>query len=459
MSQSTGDVSAAAADDSLPPRDRRGWARWYGWIVGAAALVTGLGMWVIGTPADETLDPYSFGEMGRSIASGNGFEGFGSLIQRRAPLYPMTLGGIYWVFGDRDRVALLFHVVLFVGTALLVYDLGRRYFNARSGLLAGLGCAFHPLLLRYVPTLHLETQLTFLTTLMVWSTMRFYTTRTWVNGVLIGLTAALGALTKAVVVLYPLVFGVGILLAVRRARRRGRPDRAPWVPLVAMVLAMIVVIAPWTARNYRASDHFVPISTGTGDAFLRGLIFSRWEFITLQEPPYTNAENESNEYFRRLLREEGLTWEEDDYTDDRVLTEEAKRVLREEPEEVLRKTAAGVFAFWYQLTSFKNSVLVLFCAVVAWALAIVGWRRARREHVVVWPFVLPAFYLNAVLAVLLALGRYSAPVIPALLVVSGFGADALLSRVLRQRPDAPPTTGPRGATDDEHVPQDAPAPS
>ena len=96
---------------------------------------------------------------------------------------------------------------------------------------------------------------------------------------------------------------------------------------------------------------------------------------------------------------------------------------------MVRKTAVGVFAFWYQLTSLKNSLLVLFCAVVAWALAIVGWRRARRDQLVVWPFVLPAFYLNAVLAVLLALGRYSAPVIPALLVVSGFGADALLSRV------------------------------
>ena len=68
--------------------------------------------------------------------------------------------------------------MLFAGTALLAFDLGRRYFNRRTGLIAGLFCAFHPLLLRYVPSLHLETLLTFLVTLMVWCSLRFYFNRT-----------------------------------------------------------------------------------------------------------------------------------------------------------------------------------------------------------------------------------------------------------------------------------------
>jgi hypothetical protein len=38
------------------------------------------------------------------------------------------------------------------------------------------------------------------------------------------------------------------------------------------------------------------------------------------------------------------------------------------------------------------------------------------------------FYLNVVLALLLALGRYSAPILPALLIVSAFGADTLIDR-------------------------------
>ena len=402
--------------------------RWYGWVVGLVAFGTAFTMWVIGTPADETLDPYSFGEMGRSIADGHGFEGFGSLLSRRAPLYPLVLGGVYWVFGEQDRVALFLQCLMFVGTALLAFDMGRRYFTPRAGLIAGLFCAFHPLLLRYVPTLHLETQLTFLTTLMVWCTLRFYVDRSVLNGALVGAAAALATLTKAVIVVYPAVFAVAILLAVRASRRRGERSPVPWRGLAAMFLTLAVVISPWTIRNYATTGHFVPISTGTSDAFLRGVIFSRLDFATLREPPYTVAENESNAYFERLGREAGTVWGADDWSDDQILNDEMQRVIREEPEEVVRKSFVGLFTFWYQLTSLKNSLLVLVCAIGAWVLAVFGWQRARREAKVVWPFVLPALYLNIVLAVLLALGRYSAPIIPALLVVSAYGADGLLAR-------------------------------
>lgn len=420
-----GSVAPPVAIDNDPAVASRSWDIW---IVAAASLATSVLIVLIGTPTDASVDPYYFGEMGRTIARGDGFAGFGSLIQRRAPLYPLMLGGVYAVFGDHDRIALFVHCLLFTGTALLAFDLGRRYFNRRTALIAGLFCAFHPLLLRYVPSLHLETLLTFLVTLMVWCSLRFYFDRSAVNGALFGAVAALAALTKAVIMLYPIVFIVGILLAVRAARRRGVASRVPWRGFVVMLIALAAVISPWTIRNYGTSGHFVPISSGTSDAFLRGLIFSRWEFITLEEPPYTVAENESNAYFARLGEEAGIPWRTDDYEDDQTLNKEMWRVIREEPGEVARKTFVGVFTFWYQLTNLKNSLLVLVCAIAAWVLAAVGWRRARRDDRVVWPFVLPAFYLNAVLAVLLALGRYSAPVLPALLVVSAFGVDTLIDR-------------------------------
>ncbi|MET0145317.1 MAG: glycosyltransferase family 39 protein [Ilumatobacteraceae bacterium] len=396
-------------------------------------------MWIVGSPADATLDPYDFGEMGRTIADGRGFEGFGSLISRRAPLYPLMLGGVYVAFGEHDRIALLVHCVLFVGTALLAFDLGRRYFNPRTGLIAGLLCAFHPLLLRYVPTLHLETLLTFLVTLMVWTTLRFYYERSVVNGALLGGVAALAALTKAVVMFYPIVFIVGIILAVRASRRRGEQARIPWGGLAAMLVTLVLVISPWTIRNYGTTGHFVPISSGTSDAFLRGLIFSRMEFVTLQDPPYEVAENESNAYFARLAREAGVVGQADDYKTDQILNDEMWRVIREEPQEVARKSFVGLFSFWYQLTSLKNSLLIFVCAIGAWVLAAIGWRRARREGKAVWPFVLPAFYLNVLLALLLALGRYSAPILPALLVVSAYGVDTLITR-WRSSPGRRPTT-------------------
>jgi 4-amino-4-deoxy-L-arabinose transferase-like glycosyltransferase len=404
----------------------------WGGIVFGVALLTGLAMAFVvfrfQSLVDANVDPYYFGEMGRSIAQGHWFEGFGTLIKRRAPLYPLVLGGLFFVFGDYGRLVFVLHALMFAGTCVLAYDIGRRLFNRRTGVIAGLACALNPVLLRYIPSLHLETQLTLLLTLLVWLMVRFYERPIVRWGALIGLVAGLAALTKAVVAAYPLLFAVGILLAFRAARRRGEDRPAPWKSLLVIFLVMGCTILPWTIRNYRASGHFVPISTGMSDAFLRGFIFSETDYITLKRPPYTDAENASNAYFQSLAKAAGTVWERDDYETDQILNKEAERRLIHEPGAVARKTVIGLFTFWYELTSLPNSMLALGLAVVLWVFAIIGWRQARREKRPAWLVLMPVFYLNVVLAVLLALGRYSVPILPALTVLAAFGVDTLLKR-------------------------------
>ena len=410
-------------------------ARWsvpWAWVVFAFALGTGLLMgfvvFRVQSLVDQNTDPYFFGDMGKSIADGNGFEGFGSLITRRAPLYPIVIGGVYAVFGDHQKLIVLLHVLMFSGTCVLAYDMGRRLFNHRTGVIAGFVCALHPMLLRYIPNLHLETQLTLLITLTAWLTIRFYERPTVAAGALVGLASGAAALTKAVALLYPALFVAGIILACRAARRRGEQRPTPWKPILAIFVVMGCLILPWTARNYRSSGHFVLISSGTSDAFLRGFIFTETDYITLRRPPYTDAENASNAYFEALAEAEGTVWERDDYETDQILNKEAKRRLFAEPGPVLRKSVIGVFTFWYQLTSLKNSLLALVLALGAWFFAVIGWRQARREQRPAWLLMLPVLYLNLVLALLLALGRYSVPILPALIVVLAFGVDTLLDR-------------------------------
>jgi 4-amino-4-deoxy-L-arabinose transferase-like glycosyltransferase len=403
----------------------------WGWVVFGLALVSGLAMVFVvskSSLASAGFDPYYFGKMGQSIAAGHGFAGFGVLIQRRAPLYPAVIGLVYAVFGVHPQLFLIFQCFMFAGTCVLVFDIGRRLFNERTGIVAGVICALNPMLLNYIAYLHLETQLTFLVTLTIWLMIRFYERPTVGNGALIGIAAGASSLTKAVVVLHPALFAIGIILAYRAASRRGHKKVIPWVALATMLIAMGFTILPWTIRNYRSSGHVVLISTGTSDAFLRGFIFSRTEFITLQKPPYTDAENESNAYFQAVARKAGTVWQKNDYETDQILNREAKRRLLAQPGQVVRKTVIGLFTFWYELTSFKNSLLALVLAIGAWALALVGWRRARREGLPSWLLLLPVIYLNISMALLLALGRYSVPILPALIVLSGFGVDTLLVR-------------------------------
>jgi hypothetical protein len=182
-------------------------------------------------------------------------------------------------------------------------------------------------------------------------------------------------------------------------------------------------------RNYIATGgHFVLLSSGASDAFLRGYVFTKPEYATLRLPPFEYAENESNAWFSSLSRAAGTEWQANDYETDQILNRAAVQKLVTEPGEFVRKVATGLFTFWYEMTSLTNSVLAGVLALGAWLLAIVGLWRAAREGRPAWLLILPVLYLNLFLALLLALGRYSVPILPALLVVSAFGVDTLLSR-------------------------------
>jgi 4-amino-4-deoxy-L-arabinose transferase-like glycosyltransferase len=394
--------------------------------LGAALAMVFIGFHVQ-TLVDNTFDPYSFGEMGKSLARGDGFAPFGSLIQRRAPLYPLMIGAVYFVFGEQSTLVLLLQCVLFAGTCLLVFDIGRRLFNERTGLIAALLCAFNPMLLRYVGDLQVETLLTFLFTATLWLTVRFRERPSVSLGLLLGVCAALASLTKAVALPYPFLFAAGLIVVAILRRSRGEKVRPPWAGLVAICVAMAAVIAPWTVRNYIATGgHIVVISSGTSDAFLRGYIFSKPDYALLRKPPYVYAENESNELFHSLTRAAGTEWQRDDYETDQILNRAAVQVFLADPGQFVRKFAVGLLTFWYEMTSPANSAIAGVFALGAWLLAFVGLRRAQREHRPWWLLVLPVLYLNLFLAALLALGRYSVPILPALLLASAFGVETLL---------------------------------
>lgn len=109
----------------------------------------------------------------------------------------------------------------------------------------------------------------------------------------------------------------------------------------------------------------MPVSSGFSDAFLRGLVFSRTEFITLRQPPYTVAENEVNAYFARLAHEAGTEWQRDDYETDQILNKGMKRRLFAEPWLSVRRFFVGLLTFWYQMTSLPTSLVTGGVALIA----------------------------------------------------------------------------------------------
>ncbi len=396
----------------------------YVWIVAAVALAAALTMVLVVFPEQRLVanggDPYEYGK----IAHGFVERGFDKLTRRAASLYPIFLSVVYR-FGGSDAVVHLLHCLLHVGTCALVVVIGRTIYNARTGLVAGLFCALHPMLLRYVGDLHMETWLTFWCTLMVWCAVRFDERPTIASGVTLGAVGMIATLSKGVML--PILITYAVVWFVRALRKPQGAPSSLWA-VIALGITMMVAVAPWTYRNYRVSGRLVLLTPGTPDAFLRGYIFTRPEFATLQKPPYIFAEMECNALFRRIAREAGTTWGDDEVVDDDNNARVMRRMIVDHPFETMRKSVVGIFTFWYEMTNRKNSLVPGVLALSCWVLAFIGWRRAQSERRRAWLLLVPVLVLNVVVALLVPLGRYSVPVLPCLSILAAFGIDTLLLR-------------------------------
>ena len=198
-----------------------------------AAFAVGLAVVLCGFPFPvvrrSSFDPYCFGAMGKSIVQGDGFAPYGALIQRRAPLYPLMIAGLYALFGEQPLTVYIAQALLLAGTCVLVFDIGRRMFNVRTGLIAAALVGLNPMLLRYVGDLQLESLLTFLLTLTVWLSVRFYARPTVLNGVLVGAAAGLASLTKSVALPWPFLLAAIVIGATFAAPSASAAVRLPWL--------------------------------------------------------------------------------------------------------------------------------------------------------------------------------------------------------------------------------------
>jgi 4-amino-4-deoxy-L-arabinose transferase-like glycosyltransferase len=384
-----------------------------------AATVIVFGIFRLQTFVANPGDPYGYGEIARGLIE----NGLTKLTRRAASLYPEFIAIIYRL-GGGDLTVVVLQGLMHVATCLMVLSLGQRLYNVRTGILAGLFCALHPMLLRYVADLHMETFLTFMFMAAISLSVRFYDQPTVLNGVWLGLVGMCATLTKGVVL--PCIVIFGFVMLARALRRRSTKEIAA---AVALFVSLGVVLAPWTYRNYRITDgRFVLLTPGASDSFLRGYIFTRWEFATLKQPPYTDAENESNAWFRQIALEAGTTWELDEVVDEQNNARVVRRMIATQPIDTLRKIFVGLFTFWYEMTSLKNSLVPASLAIAAWVFAGIGLRRAAKEQRPSWLLWLPIVVMNVFVAFLIPLGRYSVPILPCLMILAAFGVDTMLAR-------------------------------
>ena len=131
------------------------------------------------------------------------------------PLYGFFLVPIYWIFGRSWESVGLAQIAVAVLTALVVYELGRRVFSARVGLIAALLTTLHPYLIWHDVHMNREILDELLAAAIVLLTLHLLDRRSLPLALALGAVLGLAILGNVRLVLLPLVVAAFLVAASR----------------------------------------------------------------------------------------------------------------------------------------------------------------------------------------------------------------------------------------------------
>jgi len=422
------------------------------------ASLVGLGLFLVGLiarllwlasrglPDQEGGDALDYIRLGRHLAAGLGFTSDGlTPYTYRPPLFAGLLAAWCRLTGNDSIPSMVAcEVVLQSLAAPLTFLLARRLQPSRSfAVLSGLIMAVNPFLVSTVGLVLQEPIQTLAATAMGLSVAATCGHPTVRRTLIAGLSVGIAALSKSPFLVAPLVILLVPSLG-RDWRRRLPVSRAVLAGLVAMV-----VVFPWTLRNYRVSGgRFIPINSQ--DLTLPIWLTADQNFPVRESPSdpagdkafvpahgvlltYGNAEGvallrrTNDDVLARGVRGPAVT---------EAVSAEARSYLRRHPWYVLAKTARGLILlcspdaalFGARSVAVRIAAILLIHLPLTAGLLAGGIRSFReRNPAPAILAILTVAYLLVHAPASIAGGRYAVPVLPLMMALTGyacFGASA-----------------------------------
>jgi hypothetical protein len=196
----------------------------------------------------------------QNLADGNGFTIDGNPTARVAPLYPFLLSIIYTMGGDFYSMYIL-QVFLLAGIGAISFLIAKKFIPPIFAFLASLNITAWPYLLLYTKFALTEIVFIFFLIWSVFYLLKFIGGPSVKNGVFAGLMIGLATLTRPTTLLFPFwifmaLTGLGLFL---KYKKISFPGYKQWL---LMIVAFVLVISPWTIRNFILFGEIIPITSG-----------------------------------------------------------------------------------------------------------------------------------------------------------------------------------------------------
>jgi 4-amino-4-deoxy-L-arabinose transferase-like glycosyltransferase len=391
-------------------------------------------------------DGFSYHFEAIRLADGLGYtSAFGDVgqpIAHHPPAWVTLLGIISWLGGRSLRAHQCVAVAFGLGVVLLAGLIGRRYFDARVGLIAALAAALYPgfwLIETNVLSEPLALVLVGALTLLV-ADLRGRPTL--LRSVVVGAICGLLGLTRPEqlallgIVVVPLLLLAGSLSVRQRILR-----------IAAVAITCGLVIVPWTVYNASRFEEPVLLSTNGGVFLLIGNCSYSGERLGFYD---------TSCFFRLARQHRGYDRSQMDVLARSVAVDNARDNLDRLPVVVPARIGRMLALFrpgqtvgWVGDWMATGTWLIWAWVVSFWVLlaaAIVGWIVARRRRQFSWPLVAPL--VAAVFTVAISCGepRNHTPADLGVMVLAAVALERLLVRPRRSVPveaDRPQEVGPR----------------
>lgn len=218
---------------------------------------------VFARPAVPVADAADYHRLAIGLVEGRGYVNTAQQPTAwRPPGYPAFLAGVYLVFGPNIRAATIVQAIVGGLAVLLLIIFGSMIIDWRTASVAGFLAAIYPSFI-WLPRLLLSENLALFLLLATLCAAAMYlrTKRIWWMA-FFGASAAVSTLVRSGNLFVAVVIGAGILVVTLRRRP------ISWRQLTAAtaigLAAFVVVMTPWTIRNYRVFHRFVPVATQDG---------------------------------------------------------------------------------------------------------------------------------------------------------------------------------------------------
>jgi 4-amino-4-deoxy-L-arabinose transferase-like glycosyltransferase len=211
------------------------------------------------TPYD---DPWFFLRTAQNLTDGGGYHEV-NLLAYRPPLYSYFIAGVFSLFGRNVDAVRLVQALLAGVMCAAIFLIGSKFISLRVGTLASFFCAVYPLMIHYSVQVWAEQLFTYLIVLATLTFLLSLEKPSFLWRGLTGILLGLSSLTREAGL--PVLFGFLLWFIIT--------ERNLWISLKRwwiIALLTLMVIAPWTIRNYRTFGAFVPISTNGGINFYMG---------------------------------------------------------------------------------------------------------------------------------------------------------------------------------------------